>query len=124
MDSWSLFTQDFIPILPGEFLGYRHPSGEVHIRESGVWTACPGQSAIESRMISSEGVTERILSVDIGQDNDDKACTTGDVVNIFEGNLCMYTISVIFFVCVFPHLLSFFSRPYGTIWASRNGLLR
>ena len=35
--------KDPIPILPGMFLGYVHPSGEVHIEESGEWDACPGK---------------------------------------------------------------------------------
>ena len=54
--------EDPIPILPGRFLGYVHPSGEVHIEDSGEWASCPGQ------------------------DNPDKQCTVGDVPNIFESN--------------------------------------
>ncbi|KAF9466206.1 lipase class 3 family protein [Collybia nuda] len=54
--------EDFVPILPGRFLGYHHPSGEVHIQDSGAWDACPGQ------------------------DNTSGLCTTGDVGNIFEGS--------------------------------------
>ena len=34
--------EDPIPIVPGMFLGYVHPSGEVHIQDSGSWDACPG----------------------------------------------------------------------------------
>lgn len=34
--------KDLVPILPGRFLGYRHPSGEIHIRGSGTWMSCPG----------------------------------------------------------------------------------
>ena len=34
---------DPIPIVPGRFLGFRHPSGEVHIDKAGVWLACPGR---------------------------------------------------------------------------------
>jgi len=34
--------EDFVPIIPGEFLGYTHPAGEVHIQDSGAWLACPG----------------------------------------------------------------------------------
>lgn len=34
--------EDIIPILPGKFLGFHHPSGEVHIQDSGAWLACPG----------------------------------------------------------------------------------
>ena len=35
--------EDPIPICPGMFLGYVHPAGEVHIRDSGEWAACPGE---------------------------------------------------------------------------------
>ncbi|TBU52719.1 lipase [Dichomitus squalens] len=54
--------EDFIPILPGQFLGYHHPSGEVHIQDSNAWLACPGQ------------------------DNSDDRCIVGDVPNIFVGD--------------------------------------
>ncbi|KZV71554.1 lipase [Peniophora sp. CONT] len=53
--------EDPVPILPGMFLGYHHPSGEIHIQDSGEWDSCPGQ------------------------DNDSDLCTTGDVPNIFDG---------------------------------------
>ncbi|KAL1718109.1 Alpha/Beta hydrolase protein [Schizophyllum commune] len=53
--------EDIVPILPGRFLGFHHPSGEVHIDESGEWLSCPGQ------------------------DNTDDRCSTGDVRNIFDG---------------------------------------
>ena len=36
--------EDLIPILPGEFLGFHHASGEVHITDSGTWESCPGKS--------------------------------------------------------------------------------
>ena len=37
--------KDPVPILPGRFLGFTHPSGEVHIQDnsSSTWVACPGQ---------------------------------------------------------------------------------
>ncbi|EJF57711.1 lipase [Dichomitus squalens LYAD-421 SS1] len=54
--------EDIVPILPGRFLGYHHPSGEIHIQDSGEWLACPGQ------------------------DNTDVRCIVGDVPNIFEGD--------------------------------------
>jgi len=44
------------------FMGFHHPSGEVHIEDSNAWDNCPGQ------------------------DNPDKLCSTGDVPNILEGN--------------------------------------
>ena len=41
--------EDPIPIVPGMFLGFHHPSGEVHIQDSDAWDACPGASLL-SRM--------------------------------------------------------------------------
>lgn len=35
--------EDPVPIIPPIFLGYHHPSGEIHIEESGDWVACPGK---------------------------------------------------------------------------------
>ncbi|KAF5352086.1 hypothetical protein D9758_009374 [Tetrapyrgos nigripes] len=55
--------EDIVPILPGRFLGYAHPNGEVHILDSGAWDVCPGH------------------------DNTDSRCTTGDVSNILDGDL-------------------------------------
>jgi len=54
--------EDPIPIVPGMFLGYTHPSGEVHIQDSGSWVACPGQ------------------------DNPSNLCSVGDVPTIFQSN--------------------------------------
>ncbi|KZT24979.1 alpha/beta-hydrolase [Neolentinus lepideus HHB14362 ss-1] len=54
--------EDPIPILPGMFLGFVHPSGEVHIEDSGSWDACPGQ------------------------DNSSKLCIVGDVPEIWDGD--------------------------------------
>jgi len=54
--------EDLVPILPGMFLGFHHPSGEVHIEDSGEWASCPGQ------------------------DNSSTQCIVGDVPNIFEGD--------------------------------------
>ncbi|TFY56837.1 hypothetical protein EVJ58_g7395 [Rhodofomes roseus] len=53
--------EDFIPILPGMFLGFVHPAGEVHITDANAWDACPGQ------------------------DNPSTQCTVGDVKSIFSG---------------------------------------
>jgi len=55
--------EDPVPTLPGEFLDYRHPSGEVHIMDNNQWVTCPGQ------------------------DNPSTECSTGDVPNIFEGDV-------------------------------------
>ncbi|PPQ69478.1 hypothetical protein CVT25_002042 [Psilocybe cyanescens] len=54
--------EDIVPIVPGKFLGYHHPSGEVHIMDNNQWVSCPGQ------------------------DNSSNECSTGDVPNIFEGD--------------------------------------
>ncbi|KAF8174960.1 lipase class 3 family protein [Pholiota molesta] len=54
--------EDTIPIVPGRFLGYHHPSGEVHIMDNGSWVSCPGQ------------------------DNPSTECIVGDVPNILVGN--------------------------------------
>ncbi|EJD47767.1 alpha/beta-hydrolase [Auricularia subglabra TFB-10046 SS5] len=35
--------QDPVPILPGRFLGFRHPSGEIHISDSGEFLDCDAQ---------------------------------------------------------------------------------
>ena len=34
--------EDPIPTVPGIILGFHHPSGEIHIQDSGTWDACPG----------------------------------------------------------------------------------
>ena len=34
--------KDPIPIVPDISLGFHHPSGEIHIQDSGAWDACPG----------------------------------------------------------------------------------
>nr|VWP02258.1 Uncharacterized protein [Ganoderma boninense] len=54
--------EDPIPILPGRFLGFHHPSGEIHIQDSGEWLACPGQ------------------------DNTNSECIVGDVKNLLDGH--------------------------------------
>ena len=35
--------EDMFPTIPGMFLGFVHPAGEVHIQDSGEWVTCPGQ---------------------------------------------------------------------------------
>ncbi|GBE86690.1 Alpha/Beta hydrolase protein [Sparassis latifolia] len=54
--------EDPIPICPGMFLDFVHPSGEVHIEDYGEWASCPGQ------------------------DNPSTQCIVGDVPTIFQGN--------------------------------------
>ena len=55
--------EDPIPTVPGMFLKFHHPSGEIHIQDSGAWDACPGQ------------------------DNPSKLCIVGDVNYIWKGRL-------------------------------------
>ncbi|KAH9479043.1 Lipase [Psilocybe cubensis] len=55
--------EDPVPTVPGIYLGYHHPSGEVHITDDKKWLACPGQ------------------------DNPSTQCSTGDVPNVFVGNV-------------------------------------
>ncbi|KAF9055682.1 lipase class 3 family protein [Panaeolus papilionaceus] len=54
--------EDIVPIVPGRFLGYHHPSGEVHIMDNNQWVSCPGQ------------------------DNTSTECIVGDVPNVFDGD--------------------------------------
>ena len=54
--------QDPVPILPGRFLGYHHPSREIHIDSSNKWEVCPGQ------------------------DNTFKLCSVGAVPTLVFGN--------------------------------------
>jgi len=54
--------EDLVPIVPGRFLGYVHPAGEVHIMDNAQWVSCPGQ------------------------DNTSTECVVGDVPNIFDGD--------------------------------------
>jgi hypothetical protein len=56
--------EDPTPIVPPQFAGFRHTSGEIHIeRESGAWTVCPGQ------------------------DNPSKHCSVGDTPSVIQGNV-------------------------------------
>ncbi len=55
--------EDPIPIVPGRFLGFAHPAGEVHIQDTGAWVACPGR------------------------DNPSTLCTVGDVPDVLHGNI-------------------------------------
>jgi hypothetical protein len=55
--------KDPVPILPGRFLGFHHPSGENHIEDpTTAWYACPGQ------------------------DNTSDLCIVGQVPNVFESD--------------------------------------
>ncbi|KDQ26489.1 hypothetical protein PLEOSDRAFT_1044280 [Pleurotus ostreatus PC15] len=54
---------DIVPIVPGRFLGFHHPKGEVHVRNSdSAWVSCPGQDSTAA------------------------GCTIDEVPNIFSSN--------------------------------------
>ncbi|THV02163.1 alpha/beta-hydrolase [Dendrothele bispora CBS 962.96] len=55
--------KDLVPTVPGRFLGFEHPSGEVHIDSGSTWNVCPGH------------------------DDEDARCTVGAVRNILQGNV-------------------------------------
>lgn len=55
--------KDPVPILPPKLIGYHHPSGEIHIQESGAWVQCPGQDNDSPFCIV--GAVPDILSSDI-----------------------------------------------------------
>lgn len=57
--------KDPVPIVPGRFMGFAHPAGEVHIQHdlSGAWVACPGQ------------------------DNPSPLCSVGDAHNVVQSNI-------------------------------------
>lgn len=59
-----MYRKDLVPILPGRFLGFHHPSSEIHIQsDDGSFVSCPGQ------------------------DNTDERCIVGDTKNIFRARL-------------------------------------
>ena len=57
--------KDPIAIIPGRFMGFGHPAGEVHIQDDpgNSWVACPGH------------------------DNPSPLCSVGDVPNVIQSNL-------------------------------------
>nr|GAT53480.1 predicted protein [Mycena chlorophos] len=59
---WLLLI-DPVPTLPYQFMGYVHPTGEIHIEDSGAWDNCPGM------------------------DNPSTLCSTGDVPTLLNGNV-------------------------------------
>lgn len=74
--------KDVVPILPGRFLGFHHPSGEVHITESNAWDACPGMSLFDIVDKFNANQSNNLT----GQDNTNSQCIIGTVPNIFEGD--------------------------------------
>ncbi|KAI0311771.1 alpha/beta-hydrolase [Amylostereum chailletii] len=55
---------DLVPIVPGRFLGFQHPHGEVHLISPGNAVACSA-----------------------GDDNDSDQCIVGAVGNVFDGSI-------------------------------------
>ena len=57
--------KDPIPIVPGRFMGFAHPAGEVHIQDNSgnSWVSCPGH------------------------DNPSQLCSVGDVPNLIRSNI-------------------------------------
>lgn len=72
--------EDPIPIVPGRFLGFHHPSGEVHVTGANVWEACPGM--YQPKVC----VKLQKLTGSLGQDNTSTLCIVGDVPNIFDSD--------------------------------------
>ena len=53
--------EDPVPVVPPIFFGFHHPSGEIHIQDSGAWDVCPGAyfllsvfacGSLDSRLVS------------------------------------------------------------------------
>ena len=58
--------KDPIAIVPGQFMGFAHPAGEVHIQDdsdSNSWVSCPGH------------------------DNPSRLCSVGEVPNVIQSNI-------------------------------------
>lgn len=68
------------------FLGFHHPSGEVHIEDSGEWAACPGTHWVWCYCKFNTDVCRGVSVEYVGQDNESKQCVVGDVPNIFESD--------------------------------------
>ena len=50
--------KDLVPIIPGRFLGFAHPQGEIHIQDSGDWVTCSGKySRVPPAAVSDTGET-------------------------------------------------------------------
>jgi hypothetical protein len=82
--------EDWIPIVPGMLgVGFHHPSGEIHIQDSGAWIACPGAFPffLHLRVARSIRLCLTFAQPYSGQDNPSHLCIVGDVGNILNGNL-------------------------------------
>jgi hypothetical protein len=86
--------EDPISIVPGMFLGFHHPSGEIHILDSGAWDACPGTYSVflpafacGSLDGSAVSLSDGCSNCRLGQDNPSGSCIVGDLNDdYFEGN--------------------------------------
>jgi len=79
--------EDPVPIVPGRILGFHHPSGEIHIQDSGAWDACPGGFILPVFVCGSVNrVPSDVVQTYPGQDNPSNLCIVGDVPTIFEGD--------------------------------------
>jgi hypothetical protein len=87
---------DPVPILPGMFLNFHHPAGEVHIQSSGAWDACPGD------------------------DNPSTLCIVGDEPTILTSN----TVRAPLALAVWHRANLRAGGPRGAIQRHRDGLLR
>jgi hypothetical protein len=75
---------DAISVVPGRFLGFSHPSGEVHIVSPGNAVSCPGM--ILAAYMSSKLIG--LLDILIGDDDStDDQCTVKTVPNILDGDV-------------------------------------
>ncbi|KXN88006.1 Lipase [Leucoagaricus sp. SymC.cos] len=55
--------KDVVPIIPGRFLGFHHPSSEIHIQDDGSFVSCPGQDNTDSRC--SVGDAKNVLTAKV-----------------------------------------------------------
>ncbi|KAJ3483663.1 hypothetical protein NLI96_g6166 [Meripilus lineatus] len=63
--------EDLVPILPGKFLGYAHPGGELHIQDSGSWVSCPARTIVVNKIELITGVpvpNQRVLILNNEED--------------------------------------------------------
>lgn len=75
---------DLVPIVPGRFMGFAHPHGEVHILSPGKAVSCPGVS-IPKKNITQDHI---IIYDTIGDDDaTDSECQIQSVPNVFDGNI-------------------------------------
>jgi len=75
--------QDPVPILPGRFLGFRHPSGEIHIGEKGEFLSCDGQSSPFRTSPIQFRLTDT-LPPPTGQESEEDGCTIDSTRFIFQ----------------------------------------